>query len=306
MSRWRQQMKDALSMHRGERRGFIILMVGCLSAAAWVSYEHWWRPADPLELELLSARMRPWQAAQQAERDSTWAVRDKEVRVTLFPFDPNKLPLDQWVALGLSERQAAVIHKYEAGGGRFRSKRDVSRMRVVDPELYARWAPYIQLPDSLAPKEFPDRGYARQERTFPERHAARAVEVNTTDSAGLVAVPGIGPSFAKGIIKYRDKLGGFHSLDQLAEVYVLKDKPDAVVKLKERLVVDTLMVRRIPVNTAPVEELAAHPYLGWKVAKALVAYRGQHGPFRNVADIKGCVLVSDSLCRKLAPYLSAP
>ncbi len=293
-------------MHRSERRGFIILMVGCIAAATWVTYEHWLRPADPLELELLTARMRPWQAAQQAARDSTWAVHDKEVRVTLFPFDPNRLPLDQWVALGLSERQAAVIHKYEAGGGRFRSKRDVAKMRVVDSELYARWVPYIQLPDSLAPRDLADGGYAQDERVFPGRHAARAVEVNTTDSAGLVAVPGIGPSFAKGIIKYRDKLGGFHSLDQLAEVYVLKDKPDAVAKLKERLVADTLMVRRIAVNTAPVEELAAHPYLGWKVAKALVAYRGQHGPFRNVADIKGCVLVSDSLFRKLAPYLSAP
>jgi DNA uptake protein ComE-like DNA-binding protein len=108
------------------------------------------------------------------------------------------------------------------------------------------------------------------------------------------------------LLKYRDRLGGYRSLDQLAEVYVLRDKPDAVARIRERLVVDTLLVRRIPVNTATVEQLARHPYGNWQVARALVAYRGQHGPFRDVAAIKGCALVSDSVFLKLAPYLSAP
>ena len=302
-----QQWKDVLTMHRGERRGLLLLVAGCLVAAGWVTYEQWLRPADTHELTILAARMEPWVAAQKAYRDSTSpAPFPRDRRLTLFPFDPNHLPIDQWVALGLSERQAAALHKYEAGGGRFRSKRDVAKMRVVDPELYAQWVPFIQLPDSAISAYARNTWPEREERTYVERTAPRAVELNTADSATLVAVPGIGPAFARGILKYREKLGGYHSLDQLAEIYVLKDKPDAVAKLKDRLVLDTLMMRRLSVNTATVEELAAHPYLGWKVAKALVAYRGQHGAFRNVADIKGCVLVNDSLFRKLAPYLTAP
>ena len=85
----------------------------------------------------------------------------------------------------------------------------------------------------------------REERTYAERTVQRGLELNSADSATLVAVPGIGPAFARGILKYREKLGGYHSLDQLAEVYVLKDKPDAVAKLKDRLVLDTLMMRQI-------------------------------------------------------------
>ncbi len=302
-----QQWKDVLNMHRGERRGFLLLMAGCLIAAAWVTYEQWLRPANVNELTTLAARMEPWVEARKAFRDSTnVAPFSRDRRLTLFPFDPNHLPIDQWVALGLSERQAEALHKYEAGGGRFRSKRDVAKMRVVDPELFAQWAPYIQLPDSAASAYPRSTWPEREERTYAERTVPRDLELNTADSAALVAVPGIGPAFARGILKYREKLGGYHSLDQLTEVYVLKDKPDAVAKLKDRLVLDTLMVRRLPVNSATTEELAAHPYLGWKVAKALIAYRGQHGAFRNVADIKGCVLVNDSLFRKLAPYLTAP
>jgi DNA uptake protein ComE-like DNA-binding protein len=306
MSPLGQHWKDALSMHRSERRGFMVLLAGCLAAAVWVTYEQWIRPPDDTRLAVLSTAMERWVEARRTPRDTVGEGRSRAERATLFPFDPNGLPVDQWMALGLSERQAAVIHKYEAGGGRFRSKRDVAKMRVVDPELFVQWAPFIQLPDSLAPREDPTGGDARAARDFPPRYVPRAVEVNSADSVALVAVPGIGPSFAKGIIKYRDRLGGFHSLDQLAEVYVLKDKPDAVATLKQRLVLDTLVIRRISVNTATVEELAAHPYLGWKVAKALVAYRGQHGGFSDVAGIKGCVLVNDSLFRKLAPYLTAP
>ena len=37
----------------------------------------------------------------------------------------------------------------------------------------------------------------------------------------------------RGILRYRDQLGGYHSLDQLAEVYVLKDKPEALAQLQQ-------------------------------------------------------------------------
>jgi DNA uptake protein ComE-like DNA-binding protein len=130
------------------------------------------------------------------------------------------------------------------------------------------------------------------------------VEVNTCDSAQLVALPGIGPSFARGIIKYRDQLGGYVSLDQLAEVLVLQNKPDVVARIKGLVAIDTLRVRRIPINTCSVEQLAAHPYLRWGLAKPLAAYRDRHGPFRNVEAIKGCAVITDEVYRRIAPYLS--
>lgn len=303
--------KDALDLHRAERRGFILLSLACLLAAAWVTWEEWLRPEDPATLRQVSAEVGAW-TRDTPRRTAPGADTDAaSPAAQLFPFDPNDLPLEQWVALGLSERQAGALHRYEAAGGRFRTKRDLGRMRVVDPELFARWAPYIQLPDSLEPRQaWPERalgaGPDAGERAMRTAGGARTVELNSADSAALVAVPGIGPAFARGLIKYRDKLGGYRSLDQLAEVYVLRDKPDAVARIRERLVIDTLLVRHLPVNTVTVEELAAHPYGGWQVAKALVAYRKQHGPFRSVGDIRGCALVSDSVFRKLAPYLSAP
>ena len=308
----KEELKDLLSVHTGERRAILVLLGCCAVALGWAVYQQWFAPRLVADADALRIA---WAGLAPAEGTRSDSVRSGTGRTAgapqLFAFDPNDLPVEQWVALGLSERQADAIHRFEAKGGRFRTKADVARMRVVDPALFAAWAPYIQLPDSLPVRErateyrISDSALQRAvERPLPKaRSESPRVELNSADSAALVAVPGIGPAFARGIIKYRDKLGGFHSLDQLAEVYILRDKPDAVARLRERLSLDTARVRRFDPNTCTAEELGPHPAAGWKVAKALVAYRKQHGPFRTVGDVKGCALVTDSVYRRLSPYL---
>lgn len=303
----REQLKDFVYLHSGERRGNAVLLVILLSLSIWVALRNWvFQPSLP-DTAALKEEMQRW-VEERAAADADTLVSEP------FPFDPNSIERAEWMALGFTDRQVDGIERYLNKGGRFRVKRDLARMYSIRPGQYERLEPYILLPDSLVPKARRDRyptdrkeWPSNQPRTeFPrtERSPFRKVEVNTADSLQLVALPGIGSSFAKGILKYRDGLGGFHSLEQLDEVYVLKDKPDALARVKELLVVDTLAIRRIPINTCTVEELAAHPYVRWKLAKPLIAYRQQHGPFKSPEDIMGCVLIDEALFRKLAPYLS--
>lgn len=304
----REQLKDFVYLHSGERRGNALLLIILLSFAIWVALRNWVFQPSLSDTAALKEEMQRWVAERAAAADADTLVSGP------FPFDPNSIERAEWKALGFTDRQVDGIERYLNKGGRFRVKRDLARMYSIRPGQYERLEPYILLPDSLVPKARRDRyptdrkeWPSNQPRTeFPrtERSPFRKVDVNTADSMQLVALPGIGPSFAKGILKYRDGLGGFHSLEQLDEVYVLKDKPDALARVKELLVVDTLAIRRIPINTCTVEELAAHPYVRWKLAKPLIAYRQQHGPFKRPEDIMGCVLIDEALFRKLAPYLS--
>jgi competence protein ComEA len=308
---FKEQLKDLLHLHKAERRGNALMMVLLVIAAgAFYYYRLYYKP-DASELEPLRTEMEAWMSARDSARNEPDAAPAES-----FPFDPNTISVEDWQRLGLSPKQAASIERYRAKGGRFRTKSDVARMYTIKPELYARLKPYILLPDSAPKREryqprndWPKRDSARAftPRTREAREAPRAlakVEVNGADTNALIALPGIGPAFARGITKYRESLGGYHSLDQLAEVYVLKDKPDAVARLKELLVVDTLLIRRIPLNTCTVEDLAAHPYIRWKLAKPIMAYRQHHGPFTEVAAIKGMHLIDEDLYRKLAPYFS--
>ncbi len=306
----KEKLKDLFAMHRGERRAFTVLLGLCIIAAAWVTWEQWIRPpmlADKEQIEVVWASMQDTLAERHTQQ------RAPREGIQRFAFDPNELPTEQWVMLGLSEKQADAIHRYEAHGGKFRTKRDLARMRVIDPDLFAQWEPYIQLPDSLVrqqrerfTREPWPKDTARWERKVPGEMAGRAqqVELNTADSATLVAVNGIGPAFARSILRYRDRLGGFTTIEQLREVPILRDKPDAVEKLMAKLLVDPSMARQLKLNTCSVEDLAKHPYMNWKVAKALIAYRAQHGPFLRVEDISQCVLVTDSIRERIAPYLT--
>lgn len=310
--RWKERVKDLFDVHREERRGVLVLMAILLGFAGWVVYEQWLRPPKQHDLSRQRERMEAWIASRSQAQGDTVPLR-------LFHFDPNVTVREEWRELGLTDRQVDGIERYQSKGGRFRTKKDLARMYSIKPEQFAALEPFILLPDSFQRKAYADRKYAPHEhgdRSFAERSptirerapyermAPRSVEINTADTTALIALPGIGPAFAKGIVNYRDKLGGFVSMDQLAEVYILGDKPDAVLKLKEFLILDTLAVRRIPINTCSVEELAAHPYVRWKIAKPLIAYRTQHGPFAQVAAIRACAAVDEALFRKLAPYLS--
>jgi DNA uptake protein ComE-like DNA-binding protein len=304
----KERLKDLFALHKGERRGTIVLVVILLGLTAWASYEQWFRKAPARDLSLIQREMEAWVAEQEANAVAPTTVR-------LFPFDPNTIGREEWLALGLTDKQVDGIERYMAKGGKFRTKKDLARMYSLPQELFQALEPFILLPDSFERKRYtyvprtpyPERWPRRDtvfERKSYSHSTTRKLEVNSADTSALIALPGVGPSFARGIVKYRDWLGGFVSLDQLDEVFVLKDKPDALLRLKELLVVDTMMVHKIQINTCTVEELAGHPYLRWKLAKPLIAFRDQHGPFKKPEDILGCALIDEALFRKLAPYLS--
>lgn len=310
---------DLLALHRGERRGTaaIVLLLTALFGAA--AYHQWLRPPAKHDMTALRAQMVAW----LAQRDSMVMARDEALAPApeLFPFDPNRIGPPEWLRLGLSERQAAAIERFKAKGGRFRTKGDLARMYTISSDEFERLKPWIELPERREKGDAPSGPSIRAEERMaaapaapvpaegqrqprPERAPLWRLELNTADTAALIALPGIGPAFARGIVRYRERLGGYHALDQLAEVHVLKDKPDAVARIKELLVIDTLAIRRIAVNTCTVEELAAHPYARWAMAKPLIAYRQQHGPFRSIAELRANPALDEEALRKLAPYLS--
>ncbi len=315
----KEQLKDIFSLHLVERRGVLVLMAILITLTTWVVYEQWLYRPTTVDLDPIKAELEEWVAQRNAPKEA-------KPEVPLFDFDPNSIGRNEWKLLGLTDRQIDGLERYQEKGGRYRVKSDVARMYTISPELYARLEPHILLPDSFvkrqnAFKQAADRAarprYAappasrmdtlEQRRHTPwqerERPPVTPLDVNSADTTELVTLPGIGPAFARGIVKYRDRLGGYTSMDQLAEVYVLRDKPEAVERLKEILFLDPAGIRRIPLNTAAPEDLAAHPYINWKVANGLINYRRQHGPFPTVEAIKGSVLVNDSLYMRIAPYL---
>lgn len=155
--------------------------------------------------------------------------------------------------------------------------------------------PYLRYPESNDPKE----EYKPFER---KRSELKPFDINTADTSAFIALPGIGNKLANRIISFREKLGGFYKIEQVAETYGLQDS--VFQKIKSKLLATNPVLKQLDINTAGPDELKQHPYIRYILANAIVQYRTQHGNFNSVSDIKRIQIVTDEIFDKLAPYLT--
>ncbi|WP_028786890.1 ComEA family DNA-binding protein [Terrimonas ferruginea] len=211
----------------------------------------------------------------------------------LFYFDPNTLDSAGWLKLGLREKTVRTLMRFRARGGRFRSPEDIDRIYGLSPADAARIRPYVSIAQAAPPSPLTGK------KSY--KPVQLSVDINAADSALFESLPGIGPRLAARIISFREKLGGFCRIEQIAETYGL---PDSVFRrILPQLRIGELRLRQIAVNTALMEELARHPYIRYKLAKAIVAYRSQHGPFRQPGELRKMAVMDEETIAKLTPYL---
>lgn len=215
---------------------------------------------------------------------------------TLFYFDPNTLSKEGWQRLGISQKTVTTIQNYRARGGRFYKAEDIKKIYGLREEDYGRLLPYIQI---AAEEKQP---YNAGNFTQNAYSIPKVIDINTADTAELLGLPGIGSKLAQRIVSFREKLGGFYSVEQLAEVYGLKDS--IFQKIRPRFQCNALTVKKIPINVADLEALKAHPYIKYQLANAVIQYRLQHGKIRNKGDLLQIHLLSEQMLVRLEPYIS--
>ncbi|UOE48219.1 helix-hairpin-helix domain-containing protein [Mucilaginibacter sp. SMC90] len=220
--------------------------------------------------------------------ENIFAGNRKTTPPALFKFNPNNLSLNSWIKLGLTEHQAQVVKHYEEKGGRFFTKADVQKMYSISPAQYKVLEPYINLPDGPA---------YHTNKVKP----GEVVEINTADSARLTMIRGIGPAFARRIVHYRQRVGGFYSKEQLKEVYGIDE--EKYNQIKEGVAVDGKQIVKVNINKATFNELKRFPYLSYKQMDAIVAYRDEHGNYNTLTDLKNIAILNDGILRKIGPYL---
>ncbi len=147
-------------------------------------------------------------------------------------------------------------------------------------------------------KESGSGSYIKNHRTNLQRPL---LEINTSDSASLEALPGIGPVLSARIIKFRKLLGGFASVDQLREVYGLSEEVFGLIS--SRVYADTTAVRKISVNNADYKELIRLPYFEKYEVTAILKYRELKGKIENIDQMIDNKLIAKEKAGKLRPYL---
>ena len=225
---------------------------------------------------------------------------------TLHPFDPNTADSATLVRLGLHPRLARRICRYRAAGGRFRHARDLARIYGMDPAALRRLRPYIRIaaapganPSFHEPRPLEKSHYAYTPYPSRKLPRGRQLDLNAADSAELLRVPGVGPYFARRIVRYRQRLGGFVSPEQLREIPNLPDS----VQTWFRVTAEKAQ-RPLRLNTATFRELLRHPYLNYEQVKAIVNYRERQGALQTLQELSLSEAFSAADLERLTPYVS--
>ena len=174
-----------------------------------------------------------------------------------------------------------------------RSNEDLKRIFVISDELYALIKDSTFYPERLKVEYLP--------KVFEEKKIQK-IEINSASVEELEKLKGIGPFFAKQIIKYRDRLGGFASKEQILEVW--KMTIETYDKLIPQIEIDKSKIRKLKINVVTPEELKNHPYLNWSQVNSIIKMRAQRTNFNNINEIQESKLIDAETFEKLIPYLS--
>lgn len=225
-------------------------------------------------------------------------IEDEESKnVQLFTFDPNTIDLAQWQKLGLSAKQAKAIVNYVNKGGKFYKPQDLQKMYTISPQKYQQLLPYVNI--TSVTSRFNQPNYT--EKAIYAKKQPVIVEINTADTLQLDEIKGVGAAFARRIVKYREKLGGFYKKEQLLEVYGIDSLK--YNEIKGQITLDPKAIAKIDINTAEFDDLKNNPYLKYKQINAIINYRKQHGKYNSIEDLKKVLILTPQNIINLTPYL---
>ncbi len=213
-------------------------------------------------------------------------------------FNPNTIGEKDWIALGLKPYLASRVLRYREKGGKIKQKTDLLKIYGMDSAWFHEAERWIRIPESTNREPTAKVPLHSPKKVQPKER----IDINAADSIQLMSVFGIGPALSKRIQTYREKLGGFISMDQLSEVYGL----DSTVRARlqtDFFVAPSFTPRQIDLNTDHIETLR-HPYITRREAQAIIAYRKQHGRFDSAEKLLEIPLLTTAWLEKVKPYLA--
>lgn len=216
--------------------------------------------------------------------------KPSNIQSELFQFDPNTASDNDFIRLGLQEKQIQTIRNYQSKGGTFRNASDFSKIYGISETQKKILADYIVI------------GEKENDKIENVSEVAKIqIEINAADSIELMKLPGIGDKLSKRIVKYRDLLGGFHTLSQLKEVYGLSEQ--VILQIEGMVTVDSKRIRKVDLNFAEWNELAKHPYIQKNTANQIIKFRTKHGSIQKSSILLDSMILNIDDYARLKPYL---
>lgn len=268
---------DYFGFNRQQRNGvFVLVSIVFLLLLLRITYPYFIVADEIVVRDIPVIEKKPDSIISKDTKYKSEEVK-QEVPAVFFVFDPNTVTREQLVKLGIKEKTAKRFIKFRTKGFVFKQKEDLKKVYGITPALYAKLEPYILIePVKKTVTENADKRdnpLAKHEEmiTIKSPQSAQRVDLNNADSLQLLSINGIGPSFARRIIKYRGMLGGFLKVDQLKEVYGYTE--ELFEKTREQFFVSGTEIRKIKISKDDFKTINRHPYFSYELTKSVMQWR---------------------------------
>lgn len=231
---------------------------------------------------------------EKSAEEKEWLSHQQEINAlkakkgihkdTIYPFNPNFLSDYKGYVLGLSTEQIDRLHSYRKSGKFVNSSSDFKMVTGVHDTLLQKLEPYFKFGNKFDSYKQSVSYEQDTEKAVVENNETKVIDINGALEEDLVKVYGIGPYYAKAILKRRSALGGFVSMEQMDDF--TEFSPEAKVGLKRQFaIVNKPSAEKINVNTASLLQLSRFPYFNKDIARGILTQRSMNGKIIKIDDL---------------------
>ncbi|GAA4239339.1 helix-hairpin-helix domain-containing protein [Postechiella marina] len=216
------------------------------------------------------------------EIDSLRLVKLKNNEPKIYPFNPNYITDFKGESLGMSNKEIDRLHAFRKQDKWINSSKQFQEVTQISDSLLKKISPFFKFPEWVThPKPVkPVSNYRNKPKTFSQKQ-----DLNKATAKQLQKVYGIGETFSKRIINYREKhKGGFIADVQLQDIYGLTPETIEYI-LKDFTVKTPRKINKVKLNTASVDELVTVKYIDYDVAYYIVEYRQLREGFKSLDEL---------------------
>lgn len=283
-----------------------LIVVGYSLTKDYLFFEHNNNPSDISKLDSLAKSIRKKDLPTAENKNSASKIAETPNTKIYKSLDPNNISAQKLEDHGLSRNTANNWVKYLAKGGRFNKPEDLRKIYGMTEKQLLAISPYLDFDDAVTSKtkiQTLDSLSQTSSKSDHEEYITHSFDLNLADTTDFKKIKGVGKVLSSRIINFRNSLGGFLYESQLYEVYHL-DSAVAENIMVAGFITASFNPQKININQADKKLLSKHPYISFKLAELIVAYRKQHDGFRDISEIKNIPIVTEEMFQKLENYIT--
>lgn len=220
----------------------------------------------------------------QSEIDSIKFSKTNE-KPKVYAFNPNFISDYKGYKLGMSVEEIDRLLAFRKENKYVNSAKEFQEVTKVSDSLLSVLSPFFKFPDWIHNKsdfktkikEFVQKPYFKKEKIV-------VLDINQATQEDLVKLYGIGEALSLRILKQKEILGCFVSMEQMDDIWGLS--PEVINELNSHFkVIIPSNFKKIAINDASLKELSQFSYFRYNLAKQIVTYRSMNGNINNIEDL---------------------